>query len=179
MPRRPITSLRYARTIAFAVACLSIGAVSPSVAAGVFADNSDKVDGKHAVGAGASVANRAGKLVATNSNGRLPNNIIVRALDSGKLGGQPASSYARDLVQVVGSNVTITGTSGISSYGTASVTCPSDHPVFVSGDYTQSDGVPSIEVFRSSLSGSTYSVDGQNVSGTPNRNFHAWAICSA
>ena len=38
--------------------------------------NAHRVDGKHAVGAGASPADRAGKLVATNADGRLPSNIL-------------------------------------------------------------------------------------------------------
>ena len=38
--------------------------------------NADKVDGRHAVGSGASKAKRAGKLVATNSKGYLPSNIV-------------------------------------------------------------------------------------------------------
>lgn len=42
-----------------------------------YALNADKVDGKHAVGAAASVSSRKGKLVATSATtGRLPANII-------------------------------------------------------------------------------------------------------
>lgn len=43
------------------------------------AQNAHKVDGFHAVGAGATLAQKAGKLVAADANGRLP--------DSSKLGG--------------------------------------------------------------------------------------------
>jgi hypothetical protein len=39
--------------------------------------NADRVDGKHAVGAGASRTTRAGKLVATNAAGLLPDNIVT------------------------------------------------------------------------------------------------------
>ena len=38
--------------------------------------NADTVDGRHAVGSGASKAKRARKLVATNSSGFLPSNIV-------------------------------------------------------------------------------------------------------
>jgi len=38
--------------------------------------NADTVDGRHAVGAGASKAKRARKLVATNASGFLPSNIV-------------------------------------------------------------------------------------------------------
>ncbi|MDP2774034.1 MAG: hypothetical protein Q8O61_10810 [Nocardioides sp.] len=51
------------------------------------AKNAHKVDGKHAVSAGAPVAKRKGKLVATNAAGRLPNNIIAKAPDAARLGG--------------------------------------------------------------------------------------------
>jgi hypothetical protein len=43
-----------------------------------FANNSHKVDGKHAVGAGASKQARAGKLVATDNQGFLPKDIVRR-----------------------------------------------------------------------------------------------------
>jgi hypothetical protein len=52
------------------------------------AKNAHKVDGKHAVGSGASVQQRKGKLVATNpKTGRLPDNIIASAPDADRLGG--------------------------------------------------------------------------------------------
>jgi hypothetical protein len=67
-------------------AALVIG--GPAAARAVYdASNAHRVDGKHAVGAGASPARRAGKLVATNRQGRLPNNIIRKAPDSARLGG--------------------------------------------------------------------------------------------
>lgn len=77
--------------IAVAVLSLTVGLGAPAVGDGVrhalFAHNSDKVDGKHAVGAGTSVAGRAGKLVATGSTGRLPNNIISKAPNADKVDG--------------------------------------------------------------------------------------------
>jgi hypothetical protein len=66
--------------VAMVTAMATAGA--PALAHGVqhalFAHNSDKVDGKHAVSSGATVNNRKGKLVATSATtGRLPNNIIA------------------------------------------------------------------------------------------------------
>lgn len=49
------------------------GAIAPSA---VRASNSDRVDGRHAVGAAATKAQRANKLVATNRFGMLPGNIV-------------------------------------------------------------------------------------------------------
>jgi hypothetical protein len=76
------------------------GAGGPVLAHGVrhalFAHNSDKVDGKHAVGAGASVAARRGKLVATSTrSGRLPNNIIAKAPDANRLDGLDSGRFLR------------------------------------------------------------------------------------
>ena len=57
------------------------GTSGPAIAHGVthalYAHNADKVDGKHAVGAAATVNGRKGKLVATSSTtGKLPVNIV-------------------------------------------------------------------------------------------------------
>ena len=49
------------------------GSVDPAAVADI---NAHRVDGKHAVGAGATRAQRAGKLVATNAQGYLPSNIL-------------------------------------------------------------------------------------------------------
>jgi hypothetical protein len=73
------------RTVAIAACVGALASGRPIVAAAVvnYARNADKVDGKYAVGASAS--SRAGKLVATNKNGLLPNNIIAQAPDSAGL----------------------------------------------------------------------------------------------
>lgn len=86
----------HAATIAVAMATAIVTAAGPALAAAVAeAINADTVDGKHAVGAGASVSSRAGKLVATNGNGTLPNNIIVKAPDSSRLGGLAPTAFLR------------------------------------------------------------------------------------
>jgi hypothetical protein len=52
-------------------------------------------NGRHAVGAGASVADRKGELVATNADtGRLPNDIIAKALNSNLLDGKDSGVFA-------------------------------------------------------------------------------------
>lgn len=75
---------------AFIVAAITAG--GPVVAGTIadFARDAHKVDGRHAVGARASSQKRAGKLVATNDKGRLPNNIIRKASaarDADRVGG--------------------------------------------------------------------------------------------
>jgi hypothetical protein len=81
--------------VAFVTAAVTAG--GPAVAASIvdYARNADKVDGRHAVGAGTSAANRAGKLVATNGDGRLPNGIITKAPDANRLDGLDSSSFLR------------------------------------------------------------------------------------
>lgn len=75
------------------VSALTAG--GPAIATAAYdAMNAHKVDGKHAVGAGASVNDRAGKLVATDRSGHLPNNIVKRAPDSARLGGREPSFYS-------------------------------------------------------------------------------------
>lgn len=76
---------RDARTITISAAVASLVTATPAVAAIVA--NADKVDGKHAVGSGATVEDRAGKLVATDKKGRLPNNIIAKAVNANRLDG--------------------------------------------------------------------------------------------
>ena len=60
----------------------------PAIAEAVadYARDSDRVDGFHAVGAGASDDQRAKKLVATNKNGRLPNGIVARVAEADNAG---------------------------------------------------------------------------------------------
>jgi hypothetical protein len=56
--------------LALIVSFAGVGA--PALAVAIDALNAHRVDGFHAVGAGASTSQRAGKLVATNSQGKLP-----------------------------------------------------------------------------------------------------------
>lgn len=79
------------------VASVITGMTIPAVSAVVDAVNADKVDERHAVGVKSSVDNRAGKLVATGKNGRLPNNIIAKAPNAARLGGMKASNFLHDL----------------------------------------------------------------------------------
>lgn len=89
---------RHLTTMLVAVVTAAVTAGGPALAHGVqhalFAHDADKVDGKHAVGAGAKPAARAGKLVATNKAGQLPNNIIAAAGDLRCAGCVGASDLA-------------------------------------------------------------------------------------
>lgn len=76
-------------------AALTAGAPAMAGAVVGFARNAGKVDGKSAVGAGASIAGRKGKLVATSArSGRLPDNIIAKAPNADKIDGKDSSSFA-------------------------------------------------------------------------------------
>lgn len=76
-------------TIVVAMVTAAVTAGAPAIAATIadYAANADKVDNKHAVGAGASIAARSNKLVATNAQGRLPDNIIAKAPNAAKING--------------------------------------------------------------------------------------------
>lgn len=86
-------------TMLVAMVTAAVTAGGPALADGVrhamFAHNADKVDGKHAVGAGATNAQRTGKLVATDANGRLPDNIILKAPDANRLDGTDSTGFLR------------------------------------------------------------------------------------
>jgi len=70
--------------------------------AAVSSINADKVDGFHAVGAGASRAKRAGKLVATNRNGLLPRNIVKHTtITVTRVQGEQVNFAAGDVGQTV------------------------------------------------------------------------------
>jgi hypothetical protein len=88
---------RYAELFGVAAAAAILTMAGPAVARTIadFAENSDKVDGKHAVGSSSTIAARKGKLVATSrKTGRLPNNIIKKAPDAARLGGKRPRAYA-------------------------------------------------------------------------------------
>jgi hypothetical protein len=109
MCREPSDGLR--RHLATVVAVLAVAAIAatqvlaqdakPAPATGddvvgtAAVGNADTVDGRHAVGARASIAARAGRLVATNRAGYLPDDIIVKARDADRLDGIDSRAFAR------------------------------------------------------------------------------------
>jgi hypothetical protein len=72
------------------VAALVVAAPAAAIVA-----NADKVDGRHAVGAAATKVRRADKLVATNDNGYLPNNIVLKAQNADKLDGLDSTRFLK------------------------------------------------------------------------------------
>lgn len=88
---------RNVTTFLIAAVTAAITAGGPALASVVvdYARNADKVDGRHAVGARAEPSERAHKLVATNANGRLPNNIISKALNAELIDGTDSDALAR------------------------------------------------------------------------------------
>ena len=82
--------------IAAATALIVTGAPAMARSAESFvrAGDADTVNGFGAVGCGATIENRSGKLVATcATTGRLPNNIIAKAPDSNLLDGMNSSAF--------------------------------------------------------------------------------------
>ena len=115
-PRSGSASLRWQVTL-LAIA-LVLGFGGGAVAQAKYdALNADKVDGRHAVGSGASVQQRKGKLVATNpTTGRLPNGIVAKAPDSARLGGYTHAQMSSLPLLVQGA-----GTSGNATVGASGV----------------------------------------------------------
>ncbi len=83
--------VRDVRTVLVAVVAATLVTATPSIAAKV--KNADKVDGKHAVAAKASVAKRSGKLVATDKAGYLPNDIVRKPADADRLDGLDSTAF--------------------------------------------------------------------------------------
>lgn len=79
------------------------------------ARNADKVDGRHAVGAFASATQRAGKLVAAGSDGRLPVGAMNRAPDAARLDGHHAARWRWQTIAP--QSVAVTGTASKGSAG--------------------------------------------------------------
>src|SRR5207302_1187268 len=87
----------------FAVIVLVVAVVTlalPVAAATVvdFARNAGHVDGIRAVHSGTSVSNRTGKLIATDSSGYLPNNIVNKvplASNAQRLAGRTEVAFAQ------------------------------------------------------------------------------------
>jgi hypothetical protein len=71
------------------------GLAVPAVSAVVRVTNADKVDGRHAVGSGATQTERARKLVATSKSGKLPNGIIAKAPNANRLDGLDSTYLMR------------------------------------------------------------------------------------
>jgi hypothetical protein len=122
-----------------AVVIAVVATAAPGVAQGVLAVaglNADMVDGRHAVGFGASVDNRKAKLVATNAvTGRLPNNIIAKAPDADMVDGHHANGLTR--VAMTATSDTLDLGTGEQTYGTTlTITAPGDGFVVVYGSMT-------------------------------------------
>jgi hypothetical protein len=124
------TKLTHKLPIALSTTALVValaGTAGPAIAHGVnhalFAHNADKVDNKHAVGAGATLDARKGKLVATSpTTGYLPDNIIQKAGDAEKLDGVDSSGFlsatgkAADADKLDGLNSTAFATSTVEGW---------------------------------------------------------------
>ena len=101
------------RTVVISAVSASLFVGVPATAA-IIATNSDKVDGKHAVGAKATPEARAKKLVTTDKFGLLPNDILAMAPNSDLLDGKDSADFmtADDAWAYVISNGGIHASSG-------------------------------------------------------------------
>ena len=129
--------------------------------AAVSSINADKVDGKHAVGSGASKAKRAGKLVATNGKGYLPKNIVNGLVTK---------------VRVTTVTDPLGDAAGTSAFAFSSVQCPVGS-VVVGGGYFI-NGTVGLQIYSSrATSERTWAVGGWNPATGGNVTLHATAQC--
>jgi hypothetical protein len=109
-----------------------------------YALNSDKVDGKHAVGAGATLNKAAGKLVATKgtapNKGKIPAKFIAKVNDADKLDGIDSTGFYGAGSKVADSNL-LDGIDSTGFYGAGSKVA----------DSNLLDGIDSTAFMRSTL----------------------------
>lgn len=127
----------------------------PVEPAAVSAVNADRIDGRHAVGAYASRAKRAGKLVATNESGHLPRNIIDGVVTKIRITYASAQS-----------------TVPASSTGTVTATCPAGSKVVGGGFF----GIVWFEPFGSLPADDGWTVYAENT-GPQSAILYAYAVC--
>lgn len=155
---KTISSIRrHLSTAAVAASVAAVVAAAPTLAATVSsALNADKVDGIHATRYTTNTVTRKGKLVATNSRGKLPNNIINTAPNSSRLGGLRSSAFLRSTATAADSSLLdgLDSTSFLRSTATAADSTlldGLDSTAFVQGTVSTDEtaGWPSAKVYDS------------------------------
>jgi len=137
--------------------------------------NADKVDGRHAVGWKTSKAKRAGKLVATNSSGYLPANIVkpywgaIKNKPAGFADGVDNVGVARIKITYVTESITITA----GTTDSLIIDCPAGK--VVGGGFGQFDYDVRIADSRP-VAGVSWWVEARNL-GASNRTLDVYAIC--
>jgi hypothetical protein len=132
-------------TVLIAMIVAAVTAGGPAIADGVrhalFAHNSDKVDGRHAVGPRAGLTKAKGKLDAHNKAGKLPAKFIPKvnaSKNADKLGGRAGSGLTRTASTATGTTFLI-GTD-FDPYGSdLTIQAPAAGFVVVTGGSSYSD----------------------------------------
>jgi len=138
-------------------------AISPSAVSSI---NAHKVDGRHAVGSGASKTKRARKLVATNSSGYLPSNIVKPKWNL--ISGKPTVVTGIQVSLVI-NNQTISA--GVSS--SVSAACPAGSKV-IGGGFSQS--AYDVRITDSRPSGNSWVVYAESDASNA-RTIYGYATC--
>jgi hypothetical protein len=105
------------------IAALVMASTGSAVAAVSFATNAGAVDGKSAVGSGATLSHAAGKLVTTQKKGAGKGTIAQKYLDVGGLARGSTSTFGQSLDVADNAASTPTQIGGIPGLGALSATC--------------------------------------------------------
>ncbi|MGH2449933.1 MAG: hypothetical protein ACRDGE_01425 [Candidatus Limnocylindria bacterium] len=142
---------------AAALAVAVLGTSGPAIAHGVkhaiFAHKADKVDGKHAVGAGASLKKARGKLVATQASGPNRGRFARKFINSAyaSVNGSTSPTFDTALTR----NFTAVTQPSVGEYclTPAAGLDPEKSPLIVSVDWSGSSGSDLLVYWRSSGAG--------------------------
>ena len=126
------------RSAAIAVAAALFVSAAPAVADHVasYARRAGKVDGRDAVGSGASAERRAGSLVAANPSGRLPGRVLGIPPNSKQVGGLSASQLVRASKARRKDHIDRFSSRGWASVHSHGVTAPTDGVLLVWGQFS-------------------------------------------
>ena len=151
--------------------------VAPSAVSNI---NAHRVDGFHAVGAGASRATRAGKLVATNRAGLLPSNIVrptwnlIEGIPKGFADGVDDGITKVTITRVSGSMVTV----GAGLGGSATAECPPGARAVGGGFSAGTSNPPKFWILSSRANAAgRWHISGMNTSEAFETEIQAHVVC--
>jgi hypothetical protein len=131
--------------------------------------NADKVDGRHAVGAGMAKKKRRNKLVATDNKGLLPSNIVkpfwskIRDVPAGFADGVDNQGVTKiTITRVLGPSTSV----GVGDWDSGSVSCPAGSKA-IGGGFASDSPIMTVFTSRADATVTGWDVSAKNESGSP------------